>query len=978
MLCLDDKNSFFHYYFIMRQKQAGLFFVLFACISLSAGAQLFNPFTSLRVIKTEYFDIIFPAESESSARLLASYADSVYEYVSSLLGIDVPVRIPVTFAPHTDLFNGYYNSISSPHIVLYDTPMDLEWTSFANTLEGLFIHELAHAVSLNTRSPFYRTFQRIFGNWVSPAFITAPLFMVEGVTISFESLSGFGRANDPLVKQRLRQAIHENRFPTPFQVSGVYDYPGQRGNWYDYGGLFSAWLIENYGMEKYAGLWQAMGSISRFSFSVYRSGYYRTFKNVYGIDFIDVWKTFSESLALYNLEENDYELLPVRRHFFSERRNSISALAAGENFVYILDSTEEIVRVYDMQTGKTRNININSFFSYDLDVSADEAFLLLSGYHRTGERYRAVVTEYETASGRKTGRTIQGLFKARYFRDGVIGIRSELHNTCIVYEDFNGNREILFRGNEKLLFSGPQVLDNERIVFIAARNGVRELLLYNFVSGELFRIESYIDNDYCSNVWRYMRSLGVSEGKLFFSHNPDDRMYKLGVIDLETMQAVLSSRDFSGGISYPVSVKNNVYYRGAFFSGDGFLRFPETVCSLSGMQIDIKLTELNNENYGMAIMLNTEKSAVSAGLPWLGDSRPYRSISYMNPFNFWLPLPLIRYSISLDNFDFNLDGAGLISVITDPTDRHLIMFTAYADITYRMAMIEDFTWQNTIAGFPLTVEFSDMVIANSGNNPYRDTRVSLSGSFTEYSGRWAYGISVGAGYVRLAFSDGRQSAYQWQETTSAFFYSTGLLFSSLRRRQNELFGTGLSVNLRGISIVENFRPRVEGIFRASAETRFPVNFTLYGAYDDIGMNIYGASRTYGQPVFARASSREYPLPSGLSLSWIGGGELSIGLFSFEIQRNLSHVYFNRFFGALTLRSVIFDSKGNEETEGVEIGDIRLAQSLVLRFGMLSSVIPIKLNPFFIEPNIWGAWKFSNTITGKGYPWGFGFGVNLRY
>jgi len=511
----------------LNQRYTGLLILLLVCAVVPVEAQLYKPFTSFRVIKTERFDIIFPEESESSARLLASYADRVYEQVSSLLGIEVPRRIPVTFAPHTDLSNAYHRLAPYSHIVIYDTPSNLEWTNFANDLESLFLHELTHAVSLNTRGPGWRWLERVFGSWASPSLLFAPLFMVEGVTVSFESLGGFGRANDPLIKQKLRQAIHEGKFLTPFQASGVYDLPGQSAAYYEYGGLFSAWLQQNYGMEKYAELWQALGNDSKFSFFVYRSGYYRIFKNVYGIDFMDAWNAFGASLALNGLEENPDELLPKQYHFFSEKRNSISALAAWENNVYFIDGAEEKIRVYDARTGQAALLASGAFntsfpLSYDLDVSADGAALLVSGYRVTGERYGAVVTEHRTDSGRKTGRTIKGLFRARYFRDGVIGIRSELHNTCIVYEDFDGNSEILFRGNEEFLFSGPQVVDDERIVFVAARKGLRELLLYNYVSGELFRIEnSDGDNEY----WRYMRGLGVSEGKIFFSYNTDDRMY---------------------------------------------------------------------------------------------------------------------------------------------------------------------------------------------------------------------------------------------------------------------------------------------------------------------------------------------------------------------------------------------------------------------------------------------------------------------
>ena len=958
----------------MKRKFSVLLLLLLVWAAVSAHAQLFRPFTSFRVIRTEHFDIIFPAESEVSARLLATYADDVYRHLSSLLGMGLPGRIPVTFAPHTDLFNGFYSPIPSPRIVLFDTPMNPEWTSFPDGLKGLFIHELAHAISMNTRGGIWRGLHRVFGNWSSPALWNAPLLMVEGVAIYMESLSGFGRANDPLARQQLRQAIHEGRFLTPFQASGIYDLPQQRGAFYEYGGLFSWWLVQNYGVEKHARLWQAMGRDFRFSFFVYRSGFYRIFRDVYGFDFMDAWNVFRDSLALSGIEENPNEVLPRSYRFFSERKRSISALAANGSNVYILDGAEGRIRVYDTLTGNVRSFTTAALISYDLDVSADGTTLLVSGYRMAGDRHSAVVTKHRSDTGRSIGRSIRGLYRARFFRDGVIGIRSDLHNTHIVREDFDGNSEILFRGNRGLLFSGPQAVDDDRIAFVALRDGVRQLLLFNYATGELFRVESYCGDD---RYWRYMRGLGVSEGKLLFSHNIDDRMYKLASVDLQTMQAVFSGRDFSGGVFHPVSVNGVVYYRGYFFYGDRLMRFPEPASSFSGRLVDIRLVALDKEDYGWSAPPRPEQ--------WAGASRPYVSFLHMNPFRFWVPLPLVRLTYRNDNTSsISLDGAGLLTIVTDPVGRHFISAVAYADVAYRMFMVDQFSWQNTVPGFPLTLEFSDRVLRDSANLPYRDTRLTLSGSFTHAPGRWLYGLSLGGGYVRNAHYDGGESAYHWAETGSLFFYSVGLAFSNLRRRQHELFGTGMALNLRGASIAgtpfrENFEPRFEGMFRANAETRFPLGLTLYAAYDTRGMNLHGVSRTFGQPLFAAAASEEYPHPAGLDLSWIGGAEIALGLFSFEIQRNLSHAYFNRVFGTLALRSVLYDSQGHPGAEGTAVnGDLRLAQSLVLRMGMVSSFIPLKLSPFFIEPYLWGAWRFSNAISGEGQLWNFGMGVNLRF
>jgi len=932
---------------------------LFVFLSTSAFAQktLYKPFTSFQVIKTEHFEIIFPKESESSARLLASYADSVYDHVSALLGIKVRDRIPVTLSPHTDVFNGYYNTFFN-HIVLYDTPLDVEWTSFKNNLEYLFLHELTHAVSLNSRSPFYEFSHRIFG-WAVPAYIYAPQFMTEGVTVSFESLDGAGRANDPRIKQYLRQAVHENKFLTPFQASGVYDRPNiSNGYWYEYGGLFSAWLQQTYGMEKYSMLWQEMGKDSMFSFFVYRSGFYRIFKKVYGIYFLDAWNNFKSAYALDRLEINEDELSSKKYRYFSEREYFIGGLAARGNNLYFIESSELKIGVYDTLTAKTRTVNSASGV-YDLDISADGKNMLLSGYKYIEDRAVAVVTEHKTENGRKTGRVFNRLYKARYFRDGVIGIRSVLHNNCIVYEDFNGKSEVLFTGNEKLIFSGPQAVDDQRIVFIASLEGKRELWLYNYVSRELFRIENTQDDN---KYWEYMRGLNVSEGKLFFSFNSDDRMYKLGIIDLDTMQAVLSGRDFSGGVFNPVSADNKVYYLAAYVSHNSLLRFPEPASSISGNRINLRLTKLDNQNFNTAA-----EQAADSVQAYNVLSKPYIGLRYMNPFKLWFPLPLIRSSYSDENSSLRLDGGGIFSLMAEPADRNQIYFLVYADTPYKMAMVDQFVWQNTGMGFPLSLKFSDKAIESS-DKIRRHTNASVIGSINWRSYQWNNQFFLGGGYSRAAGFENGKSAYEWEETGSGFFMQTGFAFSYRR----------LILQLTGASLTDSFKPRVDLVLNASAKTRFPLSFTLFGAYDKKGMDLHGVSNTFGSTAIEEYALKEYPHPDGLDLFWLGGGEISVGLFSFEIQKNLSHLYFNKFFGSLSLKNQIYDSGGNPNAEGIEINKFHLVQSLGIKLGIKTSIFPVIKTPMSVEPFFYGAWKISDTINGKKIPWYFTAGISSSF
>jgi hypothetical protein len=412
----------------------------------------------------------------------------------------------------------------------------------------------------------------------------------------------------------------------------------------------------------------------------------------------------------------------------------------------------------------------------------------------------------------------------------------------------------------------------------------------------------------------------------------------------------------------PVGSGDSVYYRGAFFSRDGLLRFPESAGELSGRRLPVRLAAVPHTVRTPDILT--------------GESRPYHAIRYMNPLGLWLPLPLLRS----DGESVRLDGGGLLSVMMDPTDRNLLILAAYGDAAYRMAMVGMFQWQNTSLGFPLMFSFSDQVLG-SGRSAYRDTRGSLSGTLTRGLAGQGGSVTISAGGVFALSADrgDAESAYQWTYNKNEYALTAGLGLSGLRKRRGDIFGTGLALNVRGASVFSEFEPRYEGFFQASVETFFPLKLSLYGAYDERGMNLWGVSRTYGAALFAQAAPVEYSNPKGIALTWLSGGEASLGLFSFEVQNNLSHIYTNRVYGILTLRSALYDSRGLPDAEGASAGGtLRLAQSALAKLGIVYALIPVKALPVFIEPNIWTAWKFSNAVSGEGGLWNFGAGVNVSY
>jgi hypothetical protein len=981
------------------------------------AAQHFGPFQALRVLVTEHFELIFSAKSEATARKLAARADALYEEASSLTGITLGRRVPVVITPETDEHNGYMNPLPYPHIVVFDTPASIEWTVFSNSIEALFFHEMTHAVTGSTRGRAEEFFYRIFGGWVYPSALTAPWFMIEGAAVSFESLDGTGRANDPLVKHRLRQDILENRFKTPFQAEGVWDLP-QRGNvYYNYGGLFSAYLQRVYGMEKYGELWREMGRSFHPSIVFYNSGFYHIFKKVYGVPILDCWNAFRESLTLEGVVENGEGAV-------YGGKSAIKDIVAGAGKLFFIDSLAAKVLVYDTETGRTGTALPVDGSAYALDLSPDGKRLLVSAYQRlgavSGQFSRAIVVEYDAESGFRTGREWRGLYGARYFRDGVVALNSDTHLSHLVYRpggDRKGRQEeILLRGSETLLFSNPSPLDGDWIAFTSAKAGVRELSLFNYKTRAVYSIRG--EDASGKDRWRYMRGLRFSDGRLYFSYNDDDRMYKLASVLISALpegdgagaeeDAVIlgyfSGVDLSGGVFYPVSQRGEVYYGASFSVWDRIMRFPRGA------------SEGEAEELGLArwpVIAEGPGGAPDTARP--PPAKPYNPLKYLNPFNLWIPFPLVSPAVNSilmngaeafrvsGNFkNLSLDGAGFFSFISDPMDQNLLMLSPAYDARRSIAPVS-VTWISFSLMFPLTVNFSDIVDLSyeSADIPVRKTNVQVQGQYRIPLGNERLSLTALAAFRKTWYfagssdsSSDEDSAYAWPLRAETASVTAGLHFSKLLLSPWERYGNGF---------LEQFyvrmplpdkgypSPRFEDALSLSSESPyilrkvpllkdFAFQALVYGIYDESGVNFLGHSSSYSSSIFEGAAVSEYvPAARLYPYLWLAGGEFNLSPVSLEIQKNLSHLYFNRVYASVGYRWAYTGGKRLAYQNIVLDGGTRLLHSLTFTLNSQISVVPVTVLPLKLTFSLLGALKLSALDDERhGNPLYVGWGISASY
>ncbi|TXJ30600.1 TreP protein [Brachyspira aalborgi] len=901
---------------------------------------VFKPFRKLYTIQTEKFEIIFPMESRRTAEKLAKIADGIYDEYSKLLNSKVNFkvngRIPITITPDINRFNAY-STVIFPYsaITIYDTAGINEATyNMVDTVSDTFLHELVHLLSLNSENAGTQT--KVFGNWATLQWLNIPMFMIEGISVSIESYKGFGRANDPLIKQILRQDIYEGKFKTPIQAS---DFWSKRpyALYYEYGGLLSKYLQERFGIEKYNELWNVMRKKLSFSFLIYNSGFYGAFKKVYGMNFLEVWGDFQNSLTLENI--NPSEELRV-----NNKETYISDLTSYGDKVYYIDNNIGALYSYKYkrnESNEKKDLKLEFYIdrtSESLDISSDGKRALFVSRTYNGGLYKYIVKEYDLEKKKRTKRKWENIQYARFFKNGIIGIGKDLHNPILIYIDENNNKEILLEANDNFSYISPTVIDDNNIALIISDYGIRHIAIFNYQTKTLQYIETKDDS---LNFVRYLR---YSNGKLLFSYNNNDRFYKLGELDLNANNIKLYDKDFSGGIISPVYANNLIYYLGNFSEYNKLMKFDENIKP----QIkNISFTSKTIEKYNFTPEMELKK---------------YNPIKYAKPWASWIPFFQIN-----DTFPFGINGFGILSFMGSPSLDNFATLWLGFDIPSKFLQTELNLISSSLL-YPLNFSFDSKVIYLTYNK-YWKLGSSIDMQFRLYTGsdKVYFGISPiisGALFSENVRANDNSSAFKWKynswSLTTTLLASFNFNVNSDKPYRDDLIRLALytmysaAYNKLGLD------------FSAQFQTRYiPLRMSFYGAYVLNGIASFdGASRIFASKyVSAPPEFHAYAYQKNLKDNYFLAGDIEL-LGYIDSSFNLSHIYFDNFFASLSYRFAYYDKD--------------YMHSVALKVGA-DAGIPIGYFNLQGEPYIMLAFRIPKTIEGfqKISINDFYFGVGLQ-
>lgn len=537
---------------------------LLFCSAYSLG--IMSGEKKIRVVKTKWFDIIYPEGSEKSARLLYEKADSIYYEIAELYGMEPQARMPVVLSPAVESQNAFWSSAYYNHIVIYDTTEIEALSVFSDTLLGTFRHELTHAYSYNVKNKFWRTLGNIFGEPLNPGMLFITPGWAEGAAVTSESSGGEGRINYEYFWQYMKQAKIDGNFPDYSDIQGAASkYPS--GAYYNFNAAFNNWLQTKFGMDKYAAVWYKCVNFQTVSIG-------KTFKSVYGISINQAWKQFIDELPVPDVEKDPVKA-GLTQDFFDASKKSFSgkntsahvyaSLSVSEKGLIYTDSSASAVYFVEAEKLSEQTINPKKLFTQknlkSAKFSADGRYIAVSYYSELSGAIKSRIKIYDFEKKRWINISGHGLEDASIvIQDGeyyLLALKFHSQEKSIYIRKFSDGSEKIVP-MEKGVHPGNFVQAEKGFAFIKHQN-LEYSICFADMNGEILK-EIAAPQDKM-----IIQNLASGNSGISFSWTVPGSMPRAGLFSEESELFTLFEYDLSGGIYYPVFGNNKIFYAGVYY-----------------------------------------------------------------------------------------------------------------------------------------------------------------------------------------------------------------------------------------------------------------------------------------------------------------------------------------------------------------------------------------------------------------------------
>ena len=537
----------------------------------------------LKVIKTEFFDIIYTPGSEKAAAVIAEHGDDLYRELHDTYNLIHDFRMPVTITSSQDMFNAYFTQMPYNHIVLFDTQSPASMAVFEEDLLMVFRHELTHAITINIKTPFWVVVSKIFGDMINPTPLITTSGQLEGIAVTEESRTGEGRLHSEFTRHIVKQAKLEDDFPNFAEITGarsiyVYDYN------YKFGGEFMDYIRQRYGEEKLAEYWKRMTNLGGLS-------YFTIFDSVYGISMNEAWKDFKEAFPVPAIPADPTETGLVSQFNTDKDFEQYAYVAsAKDKIVYHNKNTAEFYYAVKDATSPTGYTKPKKFLHQDsiqsMNLSADGRYLTYVYQSTAGAlpKNKMAIYDFETKSKFKVPEerlnngvvfTItEGGAQTKYLAANKNISQESSINIFRLEENSKGklkDMELVETINNKFNnFSTNLQADENGTIYYLSKQGVEYIIKsYDFIS----KVHKQYELPHSDMLIQGLSISPAADGstRALFTYVQPGTMPRLGEARILStgVEYNLYQQDLSGGIFTPVALgENDIMYVGNFLKGN--------------------------------------------------------------------------------------------------------------------------------------------------------------------------------------------------------------------------------------------------------------------------------------------------------------------------------------------------------------------------------------------------------------------------
>jgi hypothetical protein len=616
-------------------------------VSFVARSQYFSTgedpaFLRWRQIVTRDFQLIYPAEFEDKARLMAAYFEKVYDYGSVTLH-HRPRKISVIFHTRTVQSNGLVGW-APRRMELYTPPHQSTYAQ--DWLEQLVLHEFRHVVQVDKIHSQIPLIVRALLGEQGDALITGlflPFWFIEGdAVVSETALSHFGRGRLPSFLMEYKALLTEKgRYRFDKAVNG--SFRNFIPDHYKLGYLLVGESRLKYGAE----LWnKVIDQLARKPYSIFPVN--RILKKETGMNQEQLYNSVFDRLTNKWLKE-DQLFIPENFRVITKPYKNYQDyiynhyLPSGEivSLKTGLDKIPQFVKIDSL--GNETNLYIpgkifDESVGYRNNLIAWSEFVPDVRWSHSG---KSILRIYNIET-----KHIKSIYPE--FKCFAPVISPDEHNVAVVETDF-GNRYYLTVYNavtgslvtryqtpdNNYLYSPVWKNDKELFVIALTRQG-KQLAVIRPFTGEM---------DWLPCVMGEIKQLCVNGDKLYFigGYAGKDELYSIDVHTHEIFRAVQARF----GIGYPAFSSNAKELIMSDYTSDGF-RLVELNCNeITNVTID----KITNVTYKLADSLAYQEPGIvdftkvdTSGI----HSKPYRK--GLNLFNFhsWAPFNIDAASYEIE------------------------------------------------------------------------------------------------------------------------------------------------------------------------------------------------------------------------------------------------------------------------------------------------------------------------------------------